>query len=173
MGKRNGNVVADDWVKILTGPTRQAMADIDRRADRATMYGLRAVGRKVKQEARRRAPVYQGGRTTMSLKDVKAGRKAGKVASHERVGRKVSAKNLVEGTAVVPGLLKDSISSSKRLKREGDFYRLGITPRGPRVHLYARKIEARSPYMRPGWDVAQAEMEQIFVRAWTKATTPK
>ena len=117
--------------------------------------------------------VYDIARTTMSLKDVKAGRKAGKVASHERVGRKVSAKNLVEGTAVVPGLLKDSISSSKRLKREGDFYRLGITPRGPRVHLYARKIEARSPYMRPGWDVAQAEMEQIFVRAWTKATTPK
>jgi len=165
--------VADDWVKIVTGPTVAAFADIDRRADRATMFGLRAVGRKVKQEARRRAPVYQGGRTTMSLKDVKAGRKAGKVATHDRAGRQVHAANLVEGNAVVPGLLKDSISSSKRFKRQGDFYCLGIAPRGPRVHLYSAKLEAARPYMQPGWDVAQAEMEAIFVKAWTKATTPK
>jgi len=165
--------VSDDYIKILTGPTVKAFAEIDRAADRATMYALRAVGRKVKQEARRRAPVYKGRRATMSLKDVKAGRKAGKVATHARVGGTVSAKNLVEGNAVVPGLLKDSISSSKRFKREGDFYRLGIAPRGPRVHLYSARLEAQQPYMKPGWDVAQAEMEEIFVKAWTKATTPR
>lgn len=165
--------MADDWVKIVVGPTKAALADIDRRADRATMYALRAVGRKVKQEARRRAPVYKGNRSTMSLKDVKAARKAGRIASHAREGRNVSAANLAEGNAVVPGLLKDSISSSKRFRREGDAYRLGIAPRGPRVHLYSQKIEGRSPYMKPGWDAALAAMEQIFVAAWTKATRPR
>jgi hypothetical protein len=165
--------VADDWIKILVGPTKAALADIDRRADRATMYGLRAVGRRVKQEARRRAPVYKGTRSSMSLKDVKAARKAGRIASHDRIGRTVRAANLAEGNKVVPGLLKDSISSSKRLRREGDGYRLGIAPRGPRVHLYSQKMEQRSPYMRPGWEAAQSEMEAIFMRTWTKATQPK
>lgn len=158
-----------DFISVATGPTRKAMVDIDRRVDRATMYALRACGRKVKQEARRRAPVYKGTRSTMALKDVKAARKAGRVASHAREGRKVSAANLVEGNAVVPGLLKDSISSSKRFKKDASGYRLGIAPRGPRVHLYSGKAEARAPYMKPGWEAAISVMSDIHAKAWEKA----
>jgi hypothetical protein len=165
--------VSDDYIKILTGPTKKALADIDKRTDRATMYALRAMGRKVKQEARRRAPVYKGDRATMSLKDVKAGRKAGKVASHQRVGRQVHAPNLVEGNAVVPGLLKDSISSSKRFKRRGTEYGLGIAPRGVRVHLYSGKAEATHHYMAAGYEAALHQLDEVAAKAWGKAMERK
>jgi hypothetical protein len=105
----------------------------------------------------------------MSLRDVKAGRKAGKVKTHSRTGRQVHAGNLVEGNMVVPGLLKDSISSSKRFKRHGTEYGLGIAPRGPRVHLYSGKMEAKYHYMAAGYEAALHELDAVAAKAWGKA----
>lgn len=149
----------ENWISVATDPTRKAMADIDRRADRATMWALRAVGRKVKQEARRRAPVLKD-KTLVNVRLMKALKKAGATGGSSR-------------SQPVPGLLKDSISSGKRLTKQGDFYRLGIAPRGDRVHLYSGAMEARYHYMAAGHAAAEAEMEQTFTDAWKRATTPK
>ena len=46
--------------KVFTADWQKAMKDVDRRVDRATMYGLRAVGRRVKQEAKKEVPVVTG-----------------------------------------------------------------------------------------------------------------
>lgn len=148
-----------DWIKITAGPTVKAMADIDKRTDRATMYGLRAVGRKVKQEARRRAPVLKN-QNLVNVRTVKALRKAGATGGESR-------------SQPIPGLLKDSISSGKRLTKTATGYRIGIAPRGDRVHLYSGRMEARHHYMAGGHAAAESQMETIFVQAWTKATTPR
>jgi hypothetical protein len=129
---------------------------INKRVDRATMWALREAGRKVKQEARRNAPVYQGA-ATLTYRQFKTFQKT--------TGYKGSIGNDV----VISGLLKNSISSSKRLKVKTGEYSLKVGPRGQRVHLYAAKAEARHPYMKPGRDAADAQLKAICVKAWGKA----
>ena len=47
-------------IEWLTSPFRDVMKDVHHVTDKATLYGLRAVGRKGVSAARKRAPVYQG-----------------------------------------------------------------------------------------------------------------
>lgn len=148
-------------MSMLTKPTLDAMADMSKRTDRATMWALRETGRQIKRESRRRAPVYKGRRATASFRLMKNLQKAG-------------ATGPLTNDVVVSGLLKNSISSSKRFKREaGGNYVIKVGPRGQRVHLYAGKIEAQSAYMRPAYDIVTPAMSEIHARAWAKAMAKK
>ena len=46
--------------KLIAGDLKKEMADIDRRVDRATMWGLRDTGRVIARAARKNAPKYRG-----------------------------------------------------------------------------------------------------------------
>jgi len=62
--------------------TLRDLTVIDRGVNRATMWGLREAGRKVKQAARRQAPVYRGPR-----KDVPKGRLKKSISSLRQLKR--------------------------------------------------------------------------------------
>lgn len=69
------------------------------------------------------------------------------------------------------GALRGSIHSSKRLTRDGEGgYRVGVAPRGAKVHLYSQKIEAKYGYMAAGQHAVDGEMRAIAERAWVRAT---
>lgn len=131
--------------RVVTEPFQASMRQLDRDTDRATMWALRAVGRKVKREGRKRAPVYRGSRKTVSVGG----------------GKHIP---------LVPGLLRASISSSRRLQRVGPgAYMLRVGPRGGHVHLYAAKQEKRAPFMEPAYEVAVSNMVALHAAAWERA----
>ena len=120
------------WAAIHADQTVKDFRKIQRQTDRATQQALRAVGRLVKQDARRHAPVYQG-----------------------------------ERSDVVPGLLKNSIKSSRRIKRlGGGVFSITVGPRGYLPHLYAGKQEERTPYMKPAERSAVSQAREIHEKAW-------
>lgn len=135
--------------KAIVGPTQAALRDMSRRVDRASMWALRETGRAVKTEAKRRAPVLKGAGTISRKR-------------HKELGGGHS-------TPPVAGLLKASISSSKRLRKVGAAYVVKVGPRGDRVHLYAGKAEAANPYMKPAHEAAAARMGDIHANAWARA----
>jgi len=150
---------------VLYEPTQKAMDDISKRTDRATMYALRETGRQIKREARREAPVYKG----------KAGRVNLRYSQFKRFQKTTGYKGSISNNVVIPGLLKNSISSSRRLKRvAGGAYVIKIGPRGQRTHLYAGKIEADTKaYMQPAYDRVVPKMADIHAKAWAKAMSKR
>lgn len=147
-------------MRMVTKPTTDAMADMAKRTDRATMWAIRETGRKIKQEGRREAPVYKG----------RAGRVNLRYSQFRRIQKATGYKGSISNNVIIPGLLKNSISSSRRLKREaGGAYVIKVGPRGQRIHLYAAKAEARKPYMRLAYDRVTPQMADIHARAWAKA----
>lgn len=120
------------------------LAAIDKAADRATMWALREVGRKVKQTSARAAPVYSGPPRKVSFGDGHSG-------------------------PIIPRELRRSIGSSKRLGRIAGGYSVRVGPRGGHVHLYAAAQERRTPFMAPGIAAGQAAAEAVFASAWAKA----
>lgn len=135
--------------KITAGQTMSALRDLDKKADKATMWATREVGRDVKRVARRNAPVYNPtARTTLHG------------PSKPKAG-------------VVPGLLRDSIRPSRRLKRVKDGWVLKVGPRGARVHLYAQKAEKSKPYMAPAYAYAVGRARMTYERGWARAMKPK
>lgn len=131
-------------LRIDSSATRSALADLDRRANRATMWALREVGRRVRREARRPAPVYHGPPRTADV-----------------YGTQVD---------VEPGELKKAIRSSRRLKNYGKGeYGLTVGPRGDHVHLYANKQEALTPYMKTGYEAAVRDAVELHAKAWERA----
>lgn len=152
-------------MSMLTKPTTDAMADMARRTDRATMWALRETGRKIKQEARKRAPVYKG----------KSGRVNLRYSQFRKFQKASGYKGSISNNVVISGLLKNSISSSRRFRREaGGAYVIKVGPRGQRTHLYAAKIEANTKaYMRPAYDLVTPQMSVIHARAWEKAMSRK
>lgn len=125
----------------------------DRTMRRATQQGLREVGRQVKREARKLAPVYKG--PARSVKVTTGSRGAD--------GKRSYGKSI----EIEPGLLKNSIKSSRRIRQpEPGVYRIALGPRGGHVHLYAAKQEARTPFMRPAYDKVEPEMRAIYGRVF-------
>lgn len=114
-----------------------ALGKLDRAVDRATMYGLRAAGRAVKQRARRKAPVGDA-----------SGSGTNSVDPH-------------------PGQLKASIRSNKQLKREGvHSYSVRVQPQGLAVKPY-RAIEERDVgFMAAGHAEAIALMRSKFENSY-------
>ena len=148
-------------IKVLTKPLFDAMADMEKRTDRATMWAVREVGRQMKKEAMRRAPVYKGrsgARVQLKMSQFRKFQKATKY------------RGSVANSVVISGLLKGSISSSRRLQsvKTGE-YSLKVGPRGQRVHLYAGKAEERQPYMRPAYDEVALKMGEVAAGAWRRA----
>ena len=69
------------------------------------------------------------------------------------------------------GALRASIHSSKRLTRVGvGGYRVGVAPRGEKVHLYSQKVEAKYGYMAAAQHAVDGLMRAIAERAWGRAT---
>jgi hypothetical protein len=130
-------------IRVETKALLRDLAAVDRAVDRATMWTVREAGRKVKSAARRKAPVYKGPPRT-----VNAG-----------------------GTPVplVPGALKSSIASSKRLRRDGAAVSVKVGPRGGLVHLYAPAQEARYGFMAAGLAAATAAAATAAEKAWGRA----
>jgi hypothetical protein len=125
--------------------------EIDKATGRASMWTVREAGRKVKQQAKRTAPVYRG-TNGVTRKQVAA---APLVVNHNRP---------------VKGLYKSSIHSSKRLKkiREGE-YANRIAPRGLRVHLYTGKVEQKYRVMRNAEAAVRPLVPAIAAGAWARA----
>lgn len=71
--------------------------------------------------------------------------------------------------AVLTGALRRSITVSRRIHRSGTAQLLTVGPRGARVHLYSRKAEERSPYMRPAVGRASSATRAIYARRWGRA----
>jgi hypothetical protein len=149
-------------LKVITKPFTDGVTDLKKRTDRATMWALREVGRQLKKEARKRAPVYQGrSGARVQFKNY---------AQFRRFQKTTGYKGSMANSVVVPGLLKNSISSSRRLKsvKTGE-YSLKLGPRGQRTHLYAGKVEARAGYMRQAYDEVAPTMGATAAAAWGKA----
>lgn len=135
-----------DGVHIDTKFFDTAMADIYVRSDRSNMWALREAGRQTKRSARATVRVYGGKKPRGFIGPLQAGRHVNVTSGK----RGVDGKRKYEGKTaqVIPGLLRDSINSSRRLAKIGPrTYRLSVGPRGGHVHLYAQKIEALDAYM--------------------------
>lgn len=91
-------------VEIVTKPWKDMTHEAERVARRATMFGLRAVGRAVIRDARQIAPVYPGSHNRSAYPDPRAEAEAGN--------------------------LRKSIRNAKRIKRVGDDYELKVGPFG-------------------------------------------
>ena len=111
-----------------------AVKTLDRAIDRATMYGLRAVGRTVKNAAKKRVPIYGG-----------------------------------PDSRIPPGRLKQSIHTSKRLRKIGPHtYINHVGPWGPVVNLYRGKIEDQSGFMHDGYEAAMGTAIETYRRVYSR-----
>lgn len=66
-------------VNVRSGPTMQAMRRVQAEVQKANVAALRAAGRAVQAEARRRAPVYEGQRASVPKGRLRKGIRAGRV----------------------------------------------------------------------------------------------
>ena len=135
--------------KMVTKPTRDFLDDRQKKMERAAMYNVRAAGRVVKQVSRAAAPVL-----------------ADKAAQRHTVYQRAGVWR--NSGPPVRGLLKASIASSRRLQKSGGVWSLKVGPRGPRVHLYSKKIENKKPYMAVGYAAAQAQSAAIAQRTYDR-----
>lgn len=71
---------------------------------------------------------------------------------------------------VKTGEYKKSIRSSRRFtsRKDGE-YQVAIGPRGPKVHLYAQKIEAARSPMRKGYSDVRGKVALIHEKAMARA----
>jgi hypothetical protein len=143
--------------RVLWRTTAREMQRIEHSVDRATMYAVREAGRRVKQEAKRNAPVL-GDSRGISRKAFRTGWDAGQFSAGGK-------------TPPVKGLLRMSIHSSKRLHQDGrGGYAVRVAPRGERVHFYSGQVEAIYGYMRKAYDAVAPELTHIAADTWRKAT---
>ena len=147
--------------KMITEPFQAAIAERQKRMPRAAMWAVREAGREVRRTAKARTPVL-------------ADRSVSTAAAYRRAykARKQGVQGPIRGEGgPVRGLLRQSITASRNLKQLGPSeYSLKVGPRGPRAHLYAKKIEDRAGYMAAG-EVAGRETlaavaQQAFDKVW-------
>jgi hypothetical protein len=151
--------------KMSPGLFHQGIKDREARMRRAAMWAVRSTGRVVRTEARRRAPVLADPTGTYA--------KAGAYRRAFRA-RKAGAVGPIAGEGgPIVGLLRQSIAPSKHFRKGSgllsDSYSIKVGPRGPRVHLYAAKIEELEPYMEAGRDAGQAAAAGIWAEAAARA----
>lgn len=122
---------------------------IDRQADRATMWGLREMGRKLKRAEKKLAPVYKGPGGVRRLAKGREG-------------------PMQRGPVV--GLLRASISSARSFRKLGPAeYELVVGPRGGRVNLYKGKIERKYQFAATASAQVAPEAPAVFAAAWGRA----
>ena len=156
--------------KVFTEPFKKGVTDMVGRVDDATKVAVQDGAKKIRAEAKKRTPVYQGkatfgpGGRVMRVSDIKKARRAGRV---DRGGT-----GLVFGetkSTIIKGLLRDSISAGRVVRGRDGEYSLKVGPRGPRAHLYAAKIEDQAHYMHEAYDEVTPQMPKIAADAWSKA----
>ena len=145
--------------KMLTEPVTEFLAERRKRMPRAAMYAVREGGREVKKAAKAKTPVL----SDKSVVTAAAYRRAYKQ-------RKAGVQGPIRGEGgPVRGLLRQSISSSRRLKQLGPSeFSVVVAPRGPRAHLYAQKIEEQAHYMAAGAAAGEAALGEIAQRAYDR-----
>ena len=176
----------------ITKPFQDAMREVDRVTDKATLYALRATGRKVVSAARKKAPVYTEGldpRAAAESGNLKKSISNARTIQHLGTGdyaMKVGpfGRNK-KGTAVVryanaPGTnlsaslanaragaggMRTTVGSRNRKARQGNSSAGAV--RG--VPLYRSKMEAEYGYMSAGMDIGAVEMARIYEEALAKA----
>ena len=138
--------------RVISAPFKASMKEMERLTDRATVVGIRGVGRRLVQTEKRYAPVYAGpnGITRKSLTVAKL-------------------KPSRSGRAVI-GLLKFSIRQQGRVRRD----RFGgatiiVGPGGGRVNLYKNKIEREYRFVEKSFDEVVPQARVIMAEAWAKA----
>lgn len=67
------------------------------------------------------------------------------------------------------GTLRNSIGSSKKLRKIPGGYALKVWPHGPVAHKYAAKEENRQPYMTPASQAMQQQITVIGAKAYGRA----
>ncbi len=136
-------------VRVYAEAFQASSHALDRRADRATMWGLREVGRQLKRAEKKRAPVYKG---PGGVRRLKKG-----VAGPVKAGPQI-------------GLLKASVGSARSFKRDGlGAYALVVGPRGGRVNLYKGKIERKFHYAQDAYDEVIPRAPAIMAAGWERA----
>jgi hypothetical protein len=144
--------------RMITDPFTEGITLRQKKMPRAAMWAVREAGRQVRKAEQAKAPVMKGGgpsaKTLSGLN-----RRKGFTVKSDAYGRPV------------PGLLRASIASSKNLKQLGaSSFSLKVGPRGPRVHLYAQKAEAKHGYVAAGEAVAKDALAAVaaaaFARVW-------
>ena len=149
----------------FTDPWYEMQAELKIASDRATMYGLRAVGRAVRAAARAQAPVYKGDDSRVVPGDLKRS-----IKSSRRITK------LGGGTyqmAVMPVGNKEKVSKKGKVTRgtavtraAGPSTRGGGRQGARGVPLYRRQMEEKYGYMRAGMAVAEADAVRIFEDAY-------
>lgn len=135
-------------------PWNEMQVELQRASDRATMYALRAVGRRVAAVARSNAPVYHGD-------DPRAQAESGNLKRSIKSSRTIKRGAGIYEMKVMP------VGS----KKKGTAVRRHGTGRGQvrGVPLYRRKMEEKYGYMRAGFAVAEGDALAIFEEAYKKA----
>lgn len=143
--------------RMFTEPFTKAIDERQQRMPRAAMYAVREAGRVAKRTGRAKAPVLKD-MSRLSHRELQKYGKAG-----------FNTNAAYSGNQPIPGLLKASIGSSRRLRQVGQSeFSVKVGPRGQRVHLYAGKAEARAHYMAEAEKAAHAAMPEIARRAFTR-----
>lgn len=161
-------------LKVITKPFMDGVTDMQKRTDRATMWAVREAGRVVKRQARKRAPVYNSYKFNRATGNIDKNVGTLTMAQLNKFKRATGYKGSISNNLVISGLLKGSISGSRRLKsvKTGE-YSLKVGPRGQRVHLYSGKAEDRYHYMREGYAAAAPALAESAAKGWARAMAKK
>ena len=169
-------------IRWFLEPWNEMMAEIGPATDRATMYALRAVGRRVRAVARSQAPVYNGTDPRARAergnlkKSIRSSRRLTHVSADTYQMAVMPVGSKKQGTSVVRydagantiGYARKTGHNAIRTTSGGNS--TGGQVRG--VLLYRRQMEDQYHYMEAGYAAAEAEagviIEEAFAKAWEK-----
>lgn len=140
-------------------PWDEMQAELKIASDRATMYGLRAVGRAVRAGAKAQAPVYKGDDPRVTRGELK-----GSIKSSRRLTN--IADGIYEMTVMPAGSKKKGTTVTRHA---GPSRRTGGRQGARGVPLYRRQMEELYGYMKAGMAVAEGDAVRIFEEAYKKA----
>ena len=141
-----------EWI---TAPFHDTMKDVARVTDKATLYGLRAVGRKGAAAARKNAPVYKG-------TDPRA------VAESGNLRKSITNSRTI--VHVGTGDYSMKMGPFGRKKRGTAVTRHGKSAGQVRgVPLYRAAINDQVGFMQTGLDVMDGVAKETFETAYAKA----
>ena len=148
----SGIVAEIHW---MLQPWDAMQADLKYASDKATMYGLRAVGRAVRAAARAQAPVYHGD-------DPRATAESGSLKKSIKSSRRITniASSVYQMRVMPTGTRKQATAVRRHGKGQGQV-------RG--VPLYRRQMEQEYGYMRAGINIGEAAAMAIYEDAYAKA----
>jgi hypothetical protein len=142
-------------ISMLTGPFNDSIAEMNRVTDKATMYGLRTVGRTMQKAIKPKVPVYSG-------TDPRAQAESGNLKKSVRNSKRLVKVGVGDYSLKVGpfGTKKAGTAVTRHGSGSGQI-------RG--VQLYRAAQEVRHGYMATGVGDAQATVKTIYEAAYSKA----